>query len=615
MTTPGKNQLSSVNDILMAQGLDGLATTSVSAPRKIKINRILIKAEIRKCFAGHDWESQETRQIETRICEKLSVYGRVDEEVIEKVAAQVRKKLEEHGRDPDSPLVGGGDAIPEEVNLYSTEAKEQEPEVNLYGDPANQPLLFSQPPEPRVISPRDALKQMQQDQKVDDVSSDEEDLYAPQTENTGIFYNWTIEKLQKTISLQLAGAVSWRTVIQRVEQQDPNYTSKIAVELYSRISAANKPFSHEEVGQMALDALDKKYIEIDTQKKRDPTTSRAAAPMISVIHPPPQPQVIASAAFASAEGIDDGVISDSVLVDRLRKENSQLRTQLEKEREQNKVYLAEINKLKTTLVTVETNAQTMSQLLEQKQNEVRSEQMKAKELTSRNLDIADESLAVQAQMEEIRQFAIRSQQQNRISSQSVAVARPAPPPSSGGVKPIAVAKAVQSEPNLMQNEGVAIAQPAPAAREAAQSMFSKVDSTIPVELHSVHFPDPNTVGPWQSTTSYAKTKRGTTKAIVTWTLVDANEKRHVVTLEHNHYSFRGVSKRKVVIDNIVAMSEKSANLTYPFQVGPDKVTVLISSGANGFEYQLMVNDLSFTDAKNFNREIQEAMRASMIAEN
>ena len=41
-----------------------------------------------------------------------------------------------------------------------------------------------------------------------------------------------------------------------------------------------------------------------------------------------------------------------------------------KEREQNKVYLAEINKLKTTLVTVETNAQTMSQLLEQKQNEV-----------------------------------------------------------------------------------------------------------------------------------------------------------------------------------------------------------------------------------------------------
>ena len=36
------------------------------------------------------------------------------------------------------------------------------------------------------------------------------------------------------------------------------------------------------------------------------------------------------------------------------------------------------------------------------------------------------------------------------------------------------------------------------------------------------FEDPNTVGPWQSTTSYAKTKRGTTKAIVTWTLVDAN---------------------------------------------------------------------------------------------
>ena len=85
----------------MAQGLDGLSSNVVvAAPKKIKINRILIKAEIRKCFAGHDWESQETRQIEARIREKLSVYGRVDEEVIEKVSTQVRQKLEEHGRDP-----------------------------------------------------------------------------------------------------------------------------------------------------------------------------------------------------------------------------------------------------------------------------------------------------------------------------------------------------------------------------------------------------------------------------------------------------------------------------------------------------------------------------------
>jgi len=227
------------------------------------------------------------------------------------------------------------------------------------------------------------------------------------------------------------------------------------------------------------------------------------------------------------------------------------------------------------------------------------------------MDFTDESLAVQAQMEEIRQFAIRSQQQSRLQSQSVAIARPAPPASQ---KPAAqqLPRVAQSEPALVQSEGAA--RPAPAPR--AQSVFvQKVDSTIPAELHSVHFPDPDSVGPWQTTTSYAKTKRGTTKAIVTWTLVDSNEKRHVVTLEHNHYAFRGVSKRKVIIDNIVVKSEKSANLTYSFPIGQDRVTVLIISGANGFEYELMINDLSFIDAKSFARELEEAKRASMIAEN
>jgi len=146
----------------------------------------------------------------------------------------------------------------------------------------------------------------------------------------------------------------------------------------------------------------------------------------------------------------------------------------------------------------------------------------------------------------------------------------------------------------------------------SEKALPKVDSTIPQELHSIHFPDPNRVGPWQSTTSYTKTKRGTTKAIVTWTLVDSLENRHVVTLEHNHYTWSGKSKRKVIIDNQVRMSEKSGNLSYRFQLaGSDSVTVLINNtGASGYEYELMVNDLTFLESKRYYNDIQNALQAS-----
>merc|ERR1719471_1402429 len=134
-----------------------------------------------------------------------------------------------------------------------------------------------------------------------------------------------------------------------------------------------------------------------------------------------------------------------------------------------------------------------------------------------------------------------------------------------------------------------------AAAAHGKPALPKVDSTIPKELHPIHYPDPQRVGPWQSTTSYTKTKRGTTKAIVTWTLVDSRENRHVLTLEHNHYYW----------------SEKSGNSSYRFHLpAGDDVTVLINSSANGFEYELMVNDLTFLESKRFYTDIHNAMMSS-----
>ena len=61
------------------------------------MDRKLIEAEVRKCFEGIDWESQNLQQIIERISENLKVYGNVDEGVIASVEEQVRKKLTDKG--------------------------------------------------------------------------------------------------------------------------------------------------------------------------------------------------------------------------------------------------------------------------------------------------------------------------------------------------------------------------------------------------------------------------------------------------------------------------------------------------------------------------------------
>lgn len=638
MSTLG-NQLNSASNVLTGQGLTGLQSTA--APRKIAINRILIKAEVRKCFAGTDWESQDLATILNRICDKLGVYGDVNEGVRASVEDQIRGKLKEKGINADShgksvpppqPSDFGGDAFDNKEEEEVAAAMEP---VDLY--------KFSEPPAPRVISAQDAAKVNTAMHMEEEDSSDDADLWAgqpssPVAQVSSVGYDWTLEKLKRTVEMQFVGATSWRTVINAVQASDSDYTSKIATELYQRIQSSTKPFSHEEVGNMALTTLDKLYIEIESNKKRDPTTSL-------------QPQPAAS----SEGGINlVGVAAaDNALVTKLQQENTTLKSEVERLRAQNRDLSAEVNKLKSSLIAMETNQQQMAAMLKNKNSEAKSNKQLVSELSQQNTDFTDESLAVKAQMEEIRQFAIRSQQAARAQSQSVAAQQSVVAQAQkqqqaqamGQINPVQAPRAAaavqvgeanshivaqqkaqmqqiqadrlvaaqmqaEGQPRRVAASGVVAAAPAQAVN--AVVVKEKVDSTIPQELHSIHFPDPNLVGPWQSTTSYTKTKRGTTKAIVTWTLVDSRENRHVVTLEHNHYAFRGKSKRKVIIDNHVRLAEKSGNLNYKFNLAlNDTVTVIISSSQNGFEYELMVNDLTFGQAKRYYVDIQNALRQSV----
>jgi len=583
--------------------LKGLADpVGFTAPRKIKINRILIKAEIRKCFAGTDWESQDLDTICKRISDKLDVYGDVDEDVIGKVRDQVRTKLKDKGRDPDA-------APPqkEEVNLYGVDAvkNNETVEVNLYSNEvsSNNILTFPPPPPPRVMSPQDVIAQAQ----VPEVESDseEEDLYglnkspAPHAAMERIGFDWSLEKLQRTIQMQFAGATSWRTVINAVQKEDADFSSKIAQDLYERISAESKPFSHEEVGNMALSSLDKMYIKFNENRKRDPVTKNVEISQ-------PEGQI--------AMDQDSG---DGQLIGRLRSENQNLRADLDRERQEKRVLLGELDKLRGTLSTVEANNKQLADMLQSKQREVSDGKRLVSEMSSANVKVNDESMAVRAQMEEIRQFAIRSQKAARDHSGSVVVPKQVVEP-----KPKVPAPVNVSQPRVSQHEG----RPAPVVEAvkavpvvpvkaiSSHKSMRRVDTTIPEELHSLHFPDPISVSPWQSTTSYAKTKNGTTKAIITWTIIDFRDCRHVVTLEHNHYTFRGKSKRKIFIDNQVQISEKTGTLNYRFNLDNDSVTLLLIKGENGFQYELMVNDLSFEASRKHYIEIQQAIRASMAAE-
>lgn len=627
---------------MQAAGLKGLSSTVVSGPRKITINRILIKAEVRKCFAGIDWESQNLEQIIDRISEKLKVYGDVNETVVQSVAEQVRKKLHEKGivpgnhaqprQPPKSPVaVSGGRK--EEVNLYASgeivaasavvqPVRDDAGDVNLYE--STEQMLFNPPPPPRVLTADDALriqaKNARTDHNIEEDSSDEEDLYAgtdpnsPVASQPSIGFDWSLDKLKKTIEMQFLGATSWRTVINSVSDLDYEYKEKIAQEVYQKIAIANKPFSHEEVGNMALSTLDKMYIELDAGRKRDPTSSMKQK---SSLPPPPAPvSLLQKEGSVSLVGVAS---ADNNLVQELQRENQALKDELAKLR----IVVAqkdnEIGGLNVTISTLEENTKTMVEMLKSKNNQVTDSKKLVSEMSKQNVNYSDEGLAVRAQMEEIRQFAIRSQQASRAHGASVAAVNQQQHHASDMTKQMILQQRMIEQ--QIQQEGRAspvVRQPAASIHVAATvavphgaKVLPKVDSTIPKELHSIHYPDPERVGPWQSTTSYTKTKRGTTKAIVTWTLVDSRENRHVLTLEHNHYYWNGKSKRKVIIDNVVRMSEKSGNNSYRFSLpAGDDVTVLINSSSNGYEYELMVNDLTFLESKRFYTDIHNAMMSS-----
>jgi len=576
------------HSLMSGQGLRAISDYSV--PRKIKINRILIKAEVRKCFAGTDWEAQNLDTICTRVSDKLGVYGDVDEDVIAKVQQQVRDKLKEKGRDPDA----APPAKPE-INLYGGDViKDNDGEVNLY---ANDIMTFPPPPPPRVFSPQDAIAQA----SVPEVESDsdpDENIYglpkspvsAPAPEQQTfqrVGYDWSLEKLKRTIQMQFAGATSWRTVITAVVSEDTDFSTKIAEELYGRISAESKPFSHEEIGNMALSSLDKMYIRLNENKKRIPVTKNVEVSQL-------EGQV--------AQGSGD----QDQLVNRLRAENQKLRADLDRERQEKRVYLGELDKLRGTLSTVEANNKQLADMLQSKQRELSDGKRLVSEMSSANVKVNDESMAVRAQMEEIRQFAIRSQKVAQQHAQGVAHSSVVQPMPKQQVSQVSQPEGRPSVAPVKQMLPVKAISSAPSAE--------RIDSTIPEELKLLHFPYPRKVEPWQSTTSYAKTKNGTTKAIVTWTIVDFRNSRHVITLEHNHYTFRGKSKRKVFLDNVVQISEKTDRMAYQLRLEKDEVTVTMFKGENGFQYHLKVNDLSFEDQCKHYVEIQAALRQSMVAE-
>merc|ERR1719461_1672202 len=274
-------------------------------------------------------------------------------------------------------------------------------------------MLFNPPPPPQALTGDYALriqaKNAPTEHQIDEDSSDEEDLYAgtdpssPAANQPSIGFDWSLEKLKKTIEMQFLGATSWRTVINSVSDLEPQYKEKIAQELYQRIAIAGKPFSHEEVGNMALSTLDKMYIELDAGRKRDPT-----ATMRQQEKPIPPPAPVQKEGAVSFVGVAS---MDNELVQQLQRENQALKDELAKMRIEVTQKDNEISRLNVTIATLEENTKTMVEMLKNKNDQVSDSKKLVSEMSKSNMNYSDEGLAVRAQMEEIRQFAIRSQQQ------------------------------------------------------------------------------------------------------------------------------------------------------------------------------------------------------------
>eukprot|EP00494_Astrolonche_serrata_P025352 UN25613 len=206
---------------------------------------------------------------------------------------------------------------------------------------------------------------------------------------------------------------------------DQDYKDKIAQDLYEKIHSTNKPFSHEEVGNMALGSLDRIYVKLteESQNKKVGADIKRV-PM----------QLEGSQQNIKVDG------ESSALIKRLQKENRELRQQLDKVNGQKTELQHELSRARIKLGTMETNCKDLADLLKEKQSEVSENKRRVTELAKVNTDVNDESLAVQAQMEEIRQFAIRSQQAaaQQMKDQHMkqrAQSAVVPPANRGGEKP------------------------------------------------------------------------------------------------------------------------------------------------------------------------------------
>eukprot|EP00494_Astrolonche_serrata_P001428 UN01434 len=60
------------------------------------------------------------------------------------------------------------------------------------------------------------------------------------------------------------------------------------------------------------------------------------------------------------------------------------------------------------------------------------------------------------------------------------------------------------------------------------------------------------------------------------------------------------------------MSEKSGKLNYRFPIGAGKDTIcaIIMDGEKGFQYELMVNGVEFSEARRYYNDIRQAILAS-----
>ncbi|ETO25889.1 hypothetical protein RFI_11248 [Reticulomyxa filosa] len=92
-----------------------------------------------------------------------------------------------------------------------------------------------------------------------------------------------------------------------------------------------------------------------------------------------------------------------------------------------------------------------------------------------------------------------------------------------------------------------------------------------------------------------KTKFSNEKFTTTWTYLGSDQLIHTVVLRHNvKINNKGVSKRVILVDNVVKYNDKSSDTKFYVKAGRDNLEIEIMANKDiGFKYDLTINGEKF----------------------